>query len=661
MYECTEKKTLRKCALKVVDLRPLRLSGRSARTESFRRETDILSRMEHPNIVRLYEVFETDDALFLVEELATGGELLSVVLAGAVPEAQARAVMIQVFSALAYLHSLGILHRDVKAENVLVQPRSPPSGDGDDLGVMKLVDFGLSKQPGAAGHSVAHSVVGTPQYFAPELLWARAEPSRAYGPATDCWSVGVLLYLLLSRQYPFEQVGADGLPRESRILSGIFEFGEPWRGVSDAAKDLVAGLLTVDPSRRYTMAQALCHPWLAAAPAGALSCAPVLGSSAPVSVAPDQTFLRGLPESGLRLWLNADDHVVSVDEVWPRKTGLHRSDILGKPFEELIAGDSKEKVAQLLQASRLTGSVKDAAVLLRCNAQTNGADRDREAGGAGADASGAEEHASDAAEVTLPVSLSGVVLRDPARGAAYAGMAIACQAMGQRTVSWASASTMVSVKRRHSRDSVESAASNGKDHAERHRRPKRRRRDDAVRTMVHSIDANGYLVSVCNDWVRTMRYSRSEVLGRRSTEFLTAESREVAVTHALPTFMATGRVNNVEYRWVRKDGTMFDSVLDATGEVDTEGNVLRSIAIITIGDEVPGVGESLATAAAKETAANEAAAKAAAAKDAAADAAGVASAGGSATASTAAGNGSAPDAAKGAAAAGAGGGSSGGV
>ena len=163
VYQCQDYSTRTNYACKVIDLRPLRLR------EGFdpirlRREVDIMRRLRHPNIVEFIEGFETEDQVLMVLEYCPGKELFNVILERkSFSEADAKPVFAQISRALFYLHSLNIIHRDVKPENILVLDTPGPRGELQ----VKLLDFGLSKNAGAG--SEAKTFVGTPCYLSPEV------------------------------------------------------------------------------------------------------------------------------------------------------------------------------------------------------------------------------------------------------------------------------------------------------------------------------------------------------------------------------------------------------------------------------------------------------------------------------------------------------------
>ncbi|XP_062860007.1 serine/threonine-protein kinase H1 [Trichomycterus rosablanca] len=229
-------------------------------------ELGVLRRVRHSNIIRLVEVFETSHRIYLVLELATGGELLDrVVSRGSFTERDATKALIMVSSGLRYIHSLGVIHRDLKPENLLYYH------PGQDSRLL-ITDFGLAcwgrdsqmvedDDVKAGGTQRSHdwalrTLCGTPEYLAPEMI-----SGKMYGCGVDMWALGVISYILLSGSMPFEQRSRPRL--FTAILRGSYSFhGRPWSCISNLAKDFIQCLLCVNPDQRMTAEQALKHPWL---------------------------------------------------------------------------------------------------------------------------------------------------------------------------------------------------------------------------------------------------------------------------------------------------------------------------------------------------------------------------------------------------------------
>ena len=147
-----------------------------------------------------------------------------------------------------YLHSVNIVHRDLKLENLLLAGK-------DDITTIKIADFGLAKR---AMNGYMETVCGTPQYVAPEVI--KPVPGVVYGPECDLWSCGVVLFTILAGYPPFYNENTPALFRQ--IRKGAFSFDDPvWDEVSDDAKDLIRKLLTVSPEDRITTEGCLKHKW----------------------------------------------------------------------------------------------------------------------------------------------------------------------------------------------------------------------------------------------------------------------------------------------------------------------------------------------------------------------------------------------------------------
>ncbi|CAE7634323.1 Camk4 [Symbiodinium sp. KB8] len=211
------------------------------------REIRLMRSISHPNIVSIVDFFDEPDHYIIVAELMTGGELFDeVVRRSHYTERAARDVIRTMAEALAYLHERGVAHRDLKPENILLS-------SSEDDGVIKLADLGFARSVPKSGLSTA---CGTPSYVAPEIL-----NNTRYGLSVDMWSLGVIAYILLCGYAPFADRHQPTLFR--KIRSGLFFFDPPqWNGVSAQAKDLIERMLTVNPAKRITAAEALQHPWL---------------------------------------------------------------------------------------------------------------------------------------------------------------------------------------------------------------------------------------------------------------------------------------------------------------------------------------------------------------------------------------------------------------
>lgn len=173
-------------AIKMIEIQEL--EGKDV----FQSELAVLRKVQHSYIVRLFEVFECKDKVYLVMELATGGELFDrIVSRGHFTEWDATHVLYMVLEGVRYLHSLGITHRDLKPENLVYYH------PGNESKIM-ITDFGLSNLKKSSDDSTMETTCGTPEYIAPEILM-----SKPYTNSVDMWSIGVISYILLSGAMPF--------------------------------------------------------------------------------------------------------------------------------------------------------------------------------------------------------------------------------------------------------------------------------------------------------------------------------------------------------------------------------------------------------------------------------------------------------------------------
>lgn len=206
-----------------------------------------LSRLRHPNIVRLREVFDCKDYFYMVMELCTGGEVFDrIVEKENYSETEARVAVRQVVEAIKVCHDHGIVHRDLKPENLLYV-----SSESD---MIKLADFGLANILDAT--TALLTACGTPGYVAPEVI-----KNRGYSKSVDLWSIGIILYILLCGFPPFYDENQAVL--FGKIQTCDYAFTRPfWDKVSDGAKSLVSRLLVIDPHGRATAEQVLSDPWM---------------------------------------------------------------------------------------------------------------------------------------------------------------------------------------------------------------------------------------------------------------------------------------------------------------------------------------------------------------------------------------------------------------
>ncbi|KAK3296117.1 kinase-like domain-containing protein [Chaetomium fimeti] len=230
-----------------------RYSRTSKEVERIRQEASLLSTLDHPNILPIKAAFETEQTIYVITELATGGDLYSLLLRyNKLNEWAIRSIMRQVLRGVAYIHSKGVAHRDIKLENILcgVTPQVPYR--------IMLSDFGDS---GIAGPGRLKSKVGTRFYRPPEC----DVPNQGHGLSVDIWAVGMLsLQLILGYE---ELPGLDSVVFKSQgevdtYLSTIFAVLGPQGSISEAGQSFICGCLAYDSNRRPTARQAFYHRWL---------------------------------------------------------------------------------------------------------------------------------------------------------------------------------------------------------------------------------------------------------------------------------------------------------------------------------------------------------------------------------------------------------------
>jgi len=208
-------------------------------------EVAIMKMIDHPNLVRLYEIFEDDENLHLVMELCTGGHLLDYIERNkSLTENETAVVMQQILRAISFMHTQKMAHRDMKAENCMIA--GPQLNDRNGL---KVGDFGLSSRFRLG--QVWNARVGTPTHWAPEVL------DRKYGQEVDVWASGVVMYHILSGELPFSDENDCQAVREGNLSFAT----DAWKQVSTGAVGLVSELLTDDAAERPCAKKILKSSW----------------------------------------------------------------------------------------------------------------------------------------------------------------------------------------------------------------------------------------------------------------------------------------------------------------------------------------------------------------------------------------------------------------
>ncbi|UKJ88413.2 calmodulin-like domain protein kinase [Theileria orientalis] len=215
--------------------------------EALLREVEVLKSLDHPNIMKIYEFFEDEKYYYFVTELYTGGELFDeIVSRKRFSEYDAARITKQILSGITYMHKQNIVHRDLKPENLILESKSLNSN-------IRIIDFGLSTY--YTDSAKLKDKIGTAYYIAPEVL------KGIYDEKCDIWSIGVILYILLSGYPPFNGKTESEIIKKVQIGKYSFEMSH-WEKVAESAKDLIRKMLVYNPEKRISAAEALEHHWI---------------------------------------------------------------------------------------------------------------------------------------------------------------------------------------------------------------------------------------------------------------------------------------------------------------------------------------------------------------------------------------------------------------
>jgi calcium/calmodulin-dependent protein kinase (CaM kinase) II len=242
---CVQKSTQLEFAAKIINTK--KLSSRDF--QKLEREARICRKLNHPNIVRLHDSIQEEGYHYLIFDLVTGGELFEDIVAREYySEADASHCIQQILESVNHCHMNNVVHRDLKPENLLLASKAKGAA-------VKLADFGLAIE--VQGDQQAwYGFAGTPGYLSPEVL--KKDP---YGKPVDIWACGVILYILLVGYPPFWDEDQHRL--YAQIKAGAYDYPSPeWDTVTPEAKNLINSMLTVNPAKRITAAEALKHPWI---------------------------------------------------------------------------------------------------------------------------------------------------------------------------------------------------------------------------------------------------------------------------------------------------------------------------------------------------------------------------------------------------------------
>ena len=241
VYLGKEKETGKEVAIKVI--------SKTVDLTDVIKEMQIQREFESPYIVNILALAERDTDLILVMEYVNGGELFDAIIQhGSFSENDAALLIQQVLIGIKVLHDHGVIHRDLKPENLLI------SVDDEGHQTVKIADFGLAGL--IDSQADMKKFCGTEGYAAPEIM-----KNTPYDASVDMWSLGVIVFILLSGFKPFDAESQSEL--YDLVVNADYEFFSPeFDDISDAAKDFISKLLKVEPSERMTVEQALQHPWL---------------------------------------------------------------------------------------------------------------------------------------------------------------------------------------------------------------------------------------------------------------------------------------------------------------------------------------------------------------------------------------------------------------
>ncbi|CAD8134409.1 unnamed protein product [Paramecium octaurelia] len=231
-------------AIKMIDKRKVR--GREAMLAN---EIYVLQKLDHPNIIKFYEVYQNELYFYIIMDYCEGGELVERIQKSQknLSEGQVQNIIFKICSAIMYIHEQGIIHRDIKPENILFSTKDPNAEP-------KLIDFGLAIKFDSSNLKQLKAAVGTPLYLAPEVIEGK------YNEKCDVWSLGILLFHLLCGYPPFYGKNRADLYENIQYQNLIFD-RRHWNNVSDEAKDLIKKMLNKNPNIRPSAKDCLRHLW----------------------------------------------------------------------------------------------------------------------------------------------------------------------------------------------------------------------------------------------------------------------------------------------------------------------------------------------------------------------------------------------------------------
>lgn len=244
--KCKHKRTDAERAVKII--RKEIKDNQFVEDDAVVKQVNLFKILDHPNILKLHEFFESKNEYFLVLEYLDGGDLCDKIANGYMfSENQARLAMKQILSGVRYLHRKNLVHRDIKPENILLQNHMTETEI-----VLKIIDFDLLVN--CNKNSYLKEIAGTLDYIAPEVLAGK------YNQKCDMWSCGVVLFVMLAGYNPFQGKSDSEIKKNIKNMNYNIK-GLHWDGISKEAKDLLQKLLTKDPNTRLSAEEACSHPW----------------------------------------------------------------------------------------------------------------------------------------------------------------------------------------------------------------------------------------------------------------------------------------------------------------------------------------------------------------------------------------------------------------
>ena len=246
VYEATNIVFKSKVAMKMI------IKHENMKPTLIKNEIDILKKLSHPNIVKIYEFYESTNCFYLINEFCDQGELYNYINKSTLNEQQLSIIFYQVFSGLCYLHENNILHRDIKPENILISKKEKDLNTNEEYFWIKIIDFGTAKifEKGEK----EKKIVGSAYYIAPEVL------DQNYNEKCDTWSVGVILYMFLVGRAPFDGYNNEEIINSIRTKN-YDENNPKLLEHSAEVRDLINNLLNKNTEKRFSAKEALNHGW----------------------------------------------------------------------------------------------------------------------------------------------------------------------------------------------------------------------------------------------------------------------------------------------------------------------------------------------------------------------------------------------------------------